>query len=261
MKNIIIKVEFYSPIVFQQHTTIDWKIPSDMIFRALTCSIYKLYDATHIKKFFELVNKEFFAISSLLLIHDKEIYLPHSGYLAYSTLDESKIIDTKDIKSMINYVRISRDGIMEPTPFTYPLLYLNKYKWGIIICGHEYIINSLIPALKLTGEIGIGARKSRGYGKFRISKVCEIEEYGISVTKNGILASRYLPKDKEIFSQVGVINEKFTLFYGVKKYEFNVIAEGSKLEKIDEGTIEYVENDLEYKVPVLLKPLTLSKRC
>jgi CRISPR/Cas system CSM-associated protein Csm4 (group 5 of RAMP superfamily) len=258
MKNIIIEVEFYSPIVFQQHTTIDWKIPSDMIFRALIHSMYRLYDDHHIKKYFELLNKGHFAISSLLLIHNKEIYIPHSGYLAYSTLDE-KIIDSRDIKSIINYVRVSRDGIIESTPFTYPSLYLSKYKWGIIICSHEHIIDMLIPALKLTGETGIGARKSRGYGRFKVSKICEIEKYGISVTKNGILASRYLPKDKEIFNQNGVINEKFTLFYGVKKYEFNVIAEGSKLKKIDEGVIQYVENDLGHKVPVLLKPLNLSK--
>ena len=53
-------------------------------------------------------------------------------------------------------------------------------------------------------ELGIGAKRTRGYGRFRVVRESLLEEYGAKISSKGTsskgtLASRYLPlKEEEV---------------------------------------------------------------
>ena len=47
--------------------------------------------------------------------------------------------------------------------------------------------------------MGIGAKRTRGYGRFRVVRESLLEEYGAKISSKGTLASRYLPlKEEEV---------------------------------------------------------------
>jgi len=187
-----------------------------------------------------------------------KLFIPNFGFRAYVTPDESDILNPTELLEIYTMVRIPRIEGYEPEPFTYNMLLTT----GILLNAPSEIMSILIPAVRLLGELGIGARKSRGSEKFRVLSVHSPNEYGINLSfKEGILASRYMPIRWEEVEGHEIHVEEFTVTFGPKlRYTFRTVAEGSKLTKVDQGKLLFVKNELGHRVPIFLRPLLFLPR-
>ena len=251
---ILVELEFSSPILFRVEATQNWRIPSDTLFRGLVSSIVMLYSPTVAR---DVAENTF--TSSLLMIRDSKLYIPNIGIRSYVSLDESDAVDASELLAIQEMMRIPRIPGFDPTPFGYNALLAQKEKWGIVLHALEVLKGVLLSGLKLLGELGIGAKRTRGYGRFRVVRESLLEEYGAKISSKGTLASRYQPLKKETVEGLEIYWEEFEVSFGAgRKYVFSAIGEGSKLLKADRGRVEYVVNDLGHRVPVLLRPVLLT---
>jgi len=257
---IIIRLEFLSPVLFGEKATQYWRVPSDTLFRGIINAVVRLFGPHRLNVIYDRACE--IALSSLLPIKNEKFFIPNFGFRAYVTPDESDILDPTELLETYTMVRIPRIEGYEPEPFTYNMLLTTKIQWGIMLKAPPEIMSILIPAVRLLGELGIGARKSRGFGKFRVLSVHSPNEYGINLSfKEGILASRYMPIRWEEVKGREIHMEEFTVTFGPKlRYTFRAVAEGSKLTKVDQGKLLFVKNELGHRVPIFLRPLLLLPR-
>ncbi|WXG39245.1 MAG: hypothetical protein WED07_00160 [Candidatus Freyarchaeum deiterrae] len=262
-QNVLVELEFTSPVFFQRswHER-PWRIPSDYIVRALVYSYALLHNEP--KEFLDTINKDLIRISSLLIFHKNNLYVPISGIRGYRPIDGSDVIDSMDIMGTISKVRIPRIEEAEPTPYEEYVLETSKYKWGLIISSMDNkLTEKILPTLKVLGDLGIGAKKTKGGGRFDLLSVRPLKDFNLDVHWNGsgILISRYIPSvSKNLPTKIKTLyQERVQIRYSEKiVYEFMSIAEGSELEIADTGKVEIVKNDLEYDTPLYFRPLLLS---
>lgn len=260
----LIKMKFFSPIIFQHnYIEIPWRITSDYLIRALTYAYSKLYD---VNEWFKLLEDDTLRISSLLLIYRDALYLPDYGVKSYVSLD-GDIIDTTEIITTVSRVRMPRVEEVDPTPFEDYQLLAPKYEWGMILTVHsDYygkVFHKVMASLRLLGNLGLGARESRGGGRFKIMQVDDPRNYGMNVLVAGMnkLISRYVNREKDLKIKVArkLYVERTRVYYGEDKFkEFPVIAEGSELKIDDNGLLEYFKNDLLHDVPLYYRPLAVT---
>lgn len=258
----LIKLKFFSPIIFQRsHIESPWRVPSDYIVRALTYAYSKLYDVREWCRFLE---HDILRISSLILICRGNLYFPEYGVKGYVSLDDS-VVDSGSLMNVVSRVRIPRVEGIEPTPFEDYQLLTPKHDWGIVLGIHEEhyerVFHKVMASLRLLGELGLGARKSRGGGRFKIMQADDVENYGVKIAASGMgkLISRYINQEKDI-GKIRVARrmyiERTRIYYGYNRFkEFYVMAEGSELEINDNGLLEYFKNDLSHNVPLYYRPV------
>jgi len=258
-----IKIRFFSPIIFQKsHIELPWRISSDYIVRALTFAYAKLYNS--IEDWFKALERDLIRVSSLIMINNDIPYFPDFSVKGYVSVD-GDIIEYSDLLSQIPRVRIPREKDLEPTPFEDYILLTPKYDWGLILLVDKDVYNELqrkiIASLNVLGDFGLGARKTRGSGRFRIIGIENPDNYGVKVNSEGEgkLISRYIQSNNSTKIKKSTFIERTRIYYGEGKIkEFLVIAEGSELDVKDNGILEYFENDLGHKVPLYFRPLLLT---
>ncbi len=258
----LIRLKFFSPIIFQHsHIETPWRVPSDYLVRALTYAYSKLYD---VREWFRFLEHDILRISSLILIRRDNLYFPEYGVKGYVSLD-GDIVDSSSLVNVVSRVRIPRIEGIEPTPFEDYQLLTPNYDWGIVLGIHEEhyerVFHNVMASLRLLGELGLGARKSRGGGRFKIIQADGVENYGVKIAASGMgkLISRYVNQEKDI-RKIRVARrmyiERTRIYYGDNRFkEFHVMAEGSEAEINDSGLLDYFENDLSHNVPLYYRPL------
>ncbi|MCD6469495.1 hypothetical protein J7L29_01695 [Candidatus Bathyarchaeota archaeon] len=261
----LIRLKFFSPIIFQRsYIETPWRVPSDYLVRALTYAYSKLYN---VREWFRFLEHDILRISSLILIRRDNLCFPDYGVKGYSSLN-GDVVDSDSLVDVVRRVRIPRIEGVEPTPFEDYQLLTPNYEWGIILGIHkkhyEEIIRNVMASLRLLGEFGLGARKSRGGGRFKIVEVNNVEDYGVMIAASGMgkLISRYINRERDI-RKIRVAHrlhiERTRIYYGDNKFkEFHVIAEGSEVEINDNGRLEYFKNDLSHNVPLYYRPLMIG---
>jgi len=236
-------------------------VPSDYLVRALTYAYSKLYD---VSEWFGFLEHDILRISSLILIRRNNLYFPEYGVKGYLSLD-GDVVDLDSLVDVVSRVRIPRIEGIEPTPFEDYQLLAPKYDWGIVlgIQGEHYeeVFRKVMASLRLLGELGLGARKSRGGGRFKIVETDNVENYGVKIAASGMgkLISRYINRERDI-RKIRVARrmyiERTRIYYGDTKFkEFHVVAEGSEAKINDNGLLEYFKNDLSHNVPLYYRPL------
>ncbi len=260
----LIRIRFFSPIIFQQnYIEPPWRIPSDYLVRALTYAYLKLYSAN---EWFSSLEQDLLRVSSLILIHKGKLFLPDYGIKGYTSLD-GDVVDSTSIVTKISRVRVSRVEGIDSTPFEDYQLLASKYEWGIVLAIHrDYygeLFYKILAALRLLGDLGLGARKSRGGGRFKIVQVDDLESYGVKILTLGMgkLISRYrnYEKDLKVKAARKMYIERTRVYYGNNKFkEIFTIAEGSEVEISDNGLLEYFKNDLFHNVPLYYRPLMVA---
>jgi len=255
------ELSFRSPVLFRRERTEYWKLPSDTILRGLVATAIRLYQEEQITKLFNEIKNKRIAASSLLLLKNNTVYYPNHGLKAYCTINQEDIIDASEITDTQEMVRISRLEAYESTPFEYFALRLEKYR-GLILLKFPDTLDEIITAsIRLLGDLGIGGKRSRGYGKFNILKIKNIEDYGLTTSTDGILVSRYIPEKAEYVKGQPIYVEDVIINFGNNiLYKFSVIAEGSILNKADNGHVEYIKNDTGHLVPIIFTPLLIKLR-
>lgn len=260
-----VKIRFFSPVIFQRsHIETPWRISSDYIIRALTHAYSKIYDVNEWLKFLE---EDVVRVSSLILVSKNKLYLPDFGVKGYVSSDGG-VIDFSELVIGLPHVRVSRIEGTEPTPFEDYQLLTPKYEWGLIAAireeqkYHGKVFKKVLASLRLLGDLGLGARKSRGSGRFQVVQVEDLSKYDISIAVTGMgkLISRYMKPKENLKSIVAhnVYVERTRICYGETRLkEFLVIAEGSKLQINDNGTLEFFQNDLLHNVPLYYRPLLI----
>lgn len=259
----LIKLVFLSPIIFQ-HGYIEspWRVANDYLVRALTHTYSKLYN---IEEWFKILEQDILRVSSLILVYRNNLYFPDYGVQGYITPD-GDIIEAKDLMTMVSRIRMSRIEGIDSTPFEDYQLLTSKYEWCIVLAirdDYKKIFHKIIASLRFLGDIGLGARKSRGGGRFKVIQIQDPEHYGVKIKTSGKgkLISRYISSERKLNVKAvrRVYIEKLKIYYGNKKFrEFPVIAEGSEIEINDSGLLEYFENDLLHRVPLYYRPLIVS---
>ena len=260
MQAKIIRIEFKSNIILQRtwHER-PWRIPSDYIVRAIVYAWSKLYGNPD-ELVQALINNDL-RISSLFILKSNKLFLPDYGVHGYITLEGDEFIDPNEFVTELSRVRVART-IDESTPFEEYSLKVSKYEWGIIISfsNNYFNLDKLIASFRLLGDLGIGGRKSRGSGRFRLISIEDITSYNLEVRHKGFgkLISRYMPSSEKI--EGNIYQESMTIWYGPNKsYSYIVISEGSELNIIDNGQILFIENDLNHKTPIFFKPLIVKQ--
>ena len=260
----LIKIRFFSPIIFQRsHIEVPWRVPSDYLVRALTYAYSKLYD---VGEWFSLLEQDILRVSSLILIHKDNPYFPEYGVKGYVSLD-GDVVNSSSLVNTVPRVRISRVEGIESTPFEDHQLLTPRYDW-VIILGiredyHEKVFDKVMASLRLLGDIGLGARKTRGSGRFKIIQVDSPESYGMEILASGMgkLVSRYINRERDlrrIKAARRMYVERTRIYYGDNKFkEYYVVAEGSEIEVTDNGLLEYFKNDLSHNVPLYYRPLMI----
>ena len=118
-------------------------------------------------------------------------------------------------------------------------------------------------SLRLLGDIGLGARKTRGSGRFKVVQVDSPESYGMKIVASGLgkLVSHYINREKDLRKLRATRRmyiERTRIYYGDERFrEYYVVAEGSEIEVIDNGLLEYFKNDLSHNVPLFYRPLMI----
>jgi len=260
----LIKIRFFSPIIFQHgYMESPWRIPSDYLVRALTYAYSKLYNAS---EWFTFLEKDVLRVSSLILVHRGNLYFPEYGIRGYVSLD-GDVVDSSSLTDIVSRIRIPRIEEIDPTPFEDYRLLTPRYDWGIVLgiredC-YEEVFHKVMASLRLLGDLGLGARKSRGGGRFKVIQIDNLEDYSVKVLAHGMgrLISRYInhKKDLRVKTARKMYIEKTRVYYGDNRFkEFLVIAEGSEVEVSDNGLLEYFKNDLSYNVPLYYRPLMIA---
>lgn len=255
MQTKLIRLEFKSKIIFQRtwHER-PWRVPSDYLVRSLVYAWSKLYGGPN--ELVQALIDDHFGISSLLIARRDKLFLPDYGTHIYATIEGDEIIDPAELVTELSRVRVARD-MNEPTPFEEYLINALKYEWAVIISFSEsFDLNKLIASFRLLGDLGIGGRKSKGGGRFRLTSVDSIDRYNLEVKCKGFgrLISRYLPTCKEVEGKI--YQESVTIWYGPgKSHSYVVIPEGSEVNVVDDGQVIFVENDLNHRVPIFFRPL------
>ena len=263
----LIRIRFFSPIIFQRsHIEVPWRVPSDYLVRALTYAYSKLYDEG---EWFSLLEQDILRVSSLILVHRDNLYFPEYSIKGYVSLD-GDVVDSSSIVVTISRVRIPRIEVegVEPTPFEDYQLLTPQYDWAVILGiredYHEKMFDKIMASLRLLGDIGLGARKTRGSGRFKIVQVDTPENYGVKITASGTgkLVSRYINRERDfrkIKATRRVYIERTKIYYGDNKFrEYLVVAEGSEIDIADNGLLEYFKNDLLHNVPLYYRPLIVK---
>ena len=262
----LIRIRFFSPIIFQRsHIEIPWRVPSDYLVRALTYAYSKLYD---VDEWFSLLEQDILRVSSLILVHRDNLYFPEYGVKGYVSLD-GDVVDSSSLVDTVSRVRIPRIEGIEPTPFEDYQLLTPQYDWAVILGiredYHEKMFDKVMALLRLLGDIGLGARKTRGSGRFKIVQVDNPESYGVKkimASGTGKLVSRYINRERD-FRKIKATRrmyiERTRIYYGDNKLkEYYVIAEGSEIEVTDDGLLEYFKNDISHNVPLYYRPLMIA---
>ncbi len=251
----LIRLKFKSKIILQR-TWYErpWRIPSDYLVRSLVYTWSKLYGNPD--ELVQALIDDNLRVSSLLIVRKDRLFLPDYGTHAYVTLEEDEVIDPAEFVTELSRVRVARN-MDEATPFEEYSINASKYEWAVIVSFSEnFNLNKLIASFRLLGDLGIGGRKSRGSGRFRLISVDDIDRYKLEVKYKGFgkLISRYLPTSEEVEGRI--YQESVIIWYGSgKSYSYVVIPEGSEINAIDDGQVIFVENDLNHRVPVFFRPL------
>lgn len=255
MQAKIIRIGFKSNIILQRtwHER-PWRIPSDYIVRAIVYTWSKLYGNPD-ELIQALVNDDL-RFSSLVILRNGKLFLPDHGVRGYITLEGDESIDSNEFVTELSRVRVART-VDESTPFEEYLLKVSKYEWGVIVSfSDNFNLYKLIASFRLLGDLGIGGRKSKGSGRFRLISIEDVDSYDLEVRCIGFgkLISRYMPSSEKI--EGNVYQEAVTIWYGSGKfYSYVVLSEGSELNVIDDGQVIFIENDLNHKVPIFFRPL------
>lgn len=258
MQAKLVKLEFKSKIILQRtwHER-PWRIPSDYLIRSLVYAWSKLYGNPD--ELVQALIDDHLRISSLVIIRKGRLFLPDYGTHSYITLEGDEVIDPVEFVTEVGRVRIARN-MDEPTPFEEYLINASKYEWALIVSFSEnFNLNKLIASFRLLGDLGIGGRKSRGSGRFKLASVEDASDYDLEIKYSGFgkLVSRYLPTSEKI--EGTIYQESVAVWYGSgKSYPYVVITEGSEVNVIDNGQVVFVENDLNHRVPIFLRPLIAS---
>jgi len=261
----LIRIRFFSPIIFQRsHIETPWRVSSDYLVRALTYAYSKLYD---VSEWFSLLEQDILRISSLILIYRDNLYFPEYGVKGYVSLD-GDIVDSSSLIDTVSRVCIPRIEGIEPTPFEDYQLLAPRYDWTVILGvredHYEKVFHKIMASLGLLGDIGLGARKTRGSGRYKVVQVDAPENYGVKIMASGMgkLVSRYINSEGD-FGKIKAIRriyiERTRIYYGDNKFkEYHVVAEGSEIDIADNGLLEYFENDLLHNAPLYYRPLIVK---
>ncbi len=260
----LVRIRFFSPIIFQRnYIESPWRVPSDYLIRALTYAYSKLYD---IGEWLSLLEQDVLRVSSLILVQGNDLYFPDYGVKGYVSLD-GDVVDSSSLVDTVSRVRIPRIEEVEPTPFEDYQLLAPRYDWAVILGvrenHYEKMFHKILASMRLLGDIGLGARKTRGSGRFRIVQVDNPERYGVKVLSSGMgkLVSRYIDREgdfRKIRAARRMYIERTRVYYGDNRFrEYYVVAEGSEIEVTDNGLLEYFKNDLSHNVPLYYRPLMI----
>ncbi|MEM1552877.1 MAG: hypothetical protein QXH03_09465 [Candidatus Bathyarchaeia archaeon] len=250
-----VEFSFNTPILTRIEATQYWKLSSDTIFRGLFWAALQIFGERVVE---ELVRDEIMAISSMILLKDGKPFIPNCGMRAYVAIDESDAIDPSELVGTKFMLRVPRAEGFDAVPFEYNALFTVGHKWIIVGKSSAKSVDYILPSFRLLGEVGFGAKRSRGFGRFSITKVEHPSYYGLAISESGILVSRYLPqKDEEVVGE-SIYYEDIAVNLGAQTLTQRVIAEGSRLLKCDRGKIEFLKDSLGNYAPVLLRPLIIQ---
>jgi len=255
MQAKIIRIEFKSNIILQRtwHER-PWRIPSDYIVRAIVYAWSKLYGNPD-ELVQALINDDL-RFSSLVILRNGKLFLPDYGVHGYITLEGDESIDPNEFVTELSRVRVART-VDESTPFEEYSLKVSKYEWGVVVSfSDDFNLNKLIASFRLLGDLGIGGRKSKGSGRFRLISIEDVDSYNLEVRHKGFgkLISRYMPSSEKI--EGNIYQESVTIWYGPgKSYSYIVLSEGSELNVINDGQVIFIKNDLNHRVPIFFRPL------
>lgn len=259
----LVRIRFFSPITFQSsHVEVPWRVPSDYLIRALTYAYSKMYD---VSEWFSLLEQDIIRVSSLALVRKDKIYFPEYGQ-GYVSLD-GEVIDLSDLVIKATRVRIPRIEGFEPTPFEDYQLLAPRYDWAVILGirrdYYEEVFRKVLASLRFLGDVGIGARKARGSGRFKVVNIDSPENYSAKIAASGPgkLISRYVNSEGDLgkVKAFRIYRERTRVYYGDEIFkELEVAAEGSEIEVEDNGLLDYFVNDLMHRVPLYYRPLLIA---